>query len=160
VLKHIPIIVAGLLGLALAIAGCSSSIEAEIIAAPAPEAIPQAAAAPPTPTADAAKEPDLAEPQPAAAQVAEFTPPFPERIDVFEPPKQAQSTVRRNDEHGETVELKGFITVDTPRVVLSIDGVVCAIPEGGEKYGVLVRSIQPPTVHLQRGRDRWPATLE
>ena len=79
---------------------------------------------------------------------------------MFEPPKRAQGTVRRDDESGDTVELKGFINVDQPRVVLSIDGVISPIAEGGEKYGVQVISIQPPTVVLQRGRSRWTATLE
>jgi hypothetical protein len=79
---------------------------------------------------------------------------------LFEPPKRAKGTVRRNEELGESVELKGFVNVDRPRVVLSIDGVISSLEEGGEKYGVQVISIQPPTVVLQRGRDRWPATLE
>lgn len=95
-----------------------------------------------------------------SAPIAEFKPPFPERTDMFEAPKRDTSTTRRDDEHGQTVELKGFVNVDTPRVVLSIDGVITAIPEGGESYGVQVISIQPPTVMLQRGRNRWPATLE
>jgi hypothetical protein len=91
---------------------------------------------------------------------AQFSPPFPERVELFEPPKRAQSTVRRDDESGDTVELKGFINVDQPRVVLSIDGTIAPIAEGGEKYGVQVISIQPPSVVLQRGRSRWTATLE
>jgi hypothetical protein len=99
-------------------------------------------------------------PKTAIAAVADFKAPFPERNDMFEPPKRDKSTVRRDDEHGQSVELKGFINVDQPRVVLSIDGVITAIPEGGEKYGVQVISIQPPKVVLQRGRSRWPATLE
>lgn len=103
--------------------------------------------------------PDLANPNVTTAQATEFKPPFAAR-ELFEPPKQAQTAVRRSDEHGQTVELKGFINVDQPRVVLSIDNVIAVIPEGGEKYGVRVRSIQPPTVILERGRNRWPATLE
>jgi hypothetical protein len=94
------------------------------------------------------------------AAVAQFTPPFPDRFELFEPPKGAQGTVRREDQSGETVELKGFVNVDRPRVVLSIDGVISPIHEGGEKYGVQVISIQPPSVVLQRGRSRWTATLE
>jgi hypothetical protein len=92
--------------------------------------------------------------------VAEFKAPFPERNDMFDPPKRDNSSIRRDDEHGQSVELKGFINVGEPRVVLSIDGVITAIPEGGERYGVHVISIQPPNVMLQRGRNRWPATLE
>jgi hypothetical protein len=103
--------------------------------------------------------PDLANPKETKA-VAAFTPPFPDRLDLFEAPKRAQSTVKRDDEHGETVELKGFINVDQPKVVLSIDGVISPVPEGGERYGVHVIAIQPPSVVLQRGRNRWTATLE
>jgi hypothetical protein len=137
---------------------------------PAPAPI---AAIPPTPlasvnlpatpakaTSSGPHTPDLAEPKVRATQVAEFKPPFPERNELFEAPKRAQSTVRRDDEQGQSVELKGFINVDQPRVVLSIDGVISPIPEGGEKYGVQVISIQPPKAVLQRGRSRWTATLE
>src|SRR5687768_12645524 len=62
------------------------------------------------------------EAKPAPAAVAEFTPPFPERLELFEPPKRTQGTLRRQDQSGESVELKGFVNVDRPRVVLSIDG--------------------------------------
>jgi hypothetical protein len=112
------------------------------------------------PDAPEKKTPDLAETDKTSDAASAYTPPFPERLELFQPPMRAQSTARRHDEHGEAVELKGFIYVDEPRVVLSIDGVVSSVPEGGEKYGVQVISIEPPTVVLQRGRDRWPATLE
>jgi hypothetical protein len=104
--------------------------------------------------------PALATDKPEPAAVAQFSPPFPDRIELFEPPKRAQGTIRQDDQNGETVELKGFVNVDRPRVVLSIDGVIAPISEGGEKYGVQVISIQPPSVVLQRGRSRWTATLE
>ena len=107
-----------------------------------------------------AHTPDVADAAETKATPAAFTPPFPDRLELFEPPKRAQSTVRRDDEHGETVELKGFINVDQPRVILSIDGVISPVAEGGEKYGVTVIAIQPPSVVLQRGRNRWTATLE
>jgi hypothetical protein len=100
--------------------------------------------------------------QPAAAELvktAQFAPPFPDRADMFAPPKRAQ-TAGRTDEHGEAIELKGFVNVDGPQVVLAIDGVISPIAEGGEKYGVHVISVHPPSVVLQRGRSRWTATLE
>jgi hypothetical protein len=142
--------------LALILAGCHADSE------PAPKAEPPAMAAEVSkPTAKpATPTPDLANPKVAAAQPAAFTPPFPDRLEIFEPPKRAQNSVKRDDEHGQSVELKGFIDVDQPRVILSIDGVVSPVPEGGEKYGVHVISIQPPSVVLQRGRNRWTATLE
>jgi len=137
--------------------GCSREESApEAAAAVTPPAVSPAAAkaeSKPAPT------PDLANPKEAKA-AANFTPPFPDRLELFEAPKRAQGMVKRDDEHGESVELKGFINVDQPRVVLSIDGVVSPVPEGGEKYGVKVITIQPPSVVLQRGRNRWTATLE
>jgi len=146
--------------LSAAASGCASNDESPP-EEPQSVAISQSTStAAPLPLAKQPHTPDLAEPQAVATGVAAFTPPFPERLDLFEPPKRAQSTVRHDEDHGETVELKGFINVDQPRVVLSIDGVISIVPEGGEKYGVQVRSIEPPNVVLQRGRDRWTATLE
>jgi hypothetical protein len=142
-----------------ALGGCHS---AEVLEPPtkSPAPLSATAATPEKASSTTARTPDLANPKVALAQLVEFKPPFPERNDLFEAPKRAQSTVRRDDEHGQSVELKGFVNVDEPRVVLSIDGVLSPIPEGGEKYGVQVISIQPPKVVLQRGRSRWTATLE
>ena len=150
---------AGLVCLVAGFCGCQSSDEPVVAA----EGIDAASAkAPPTQPISKARGAASAKNKPefAPAAFARFSPPFPDRDTLFEPPKRAQGTVRRNEELGETVELKGFITVNEPRVVLSIDGVISSVPEGGEKYGVQVISIHPPTVVLQRGRDRWPATLE
>jgi hypothetical protein len=148
-----------LIGGCLLASGCGS---AEIpLADPAPVAdanAPLATAPPPAPASEP-RTPELADSTPPAAEVTQFTPPFPERHDMFAV-KQAQGNVRRDDEKGESVELKGFINVDEPRVILSIDGVISPVPEGGEKYGVQVLSITPPSVVLKRGRDRWTAKLE
>jgi hypothetical protein len=149
-----------LLCMGAGIVGCHTDVQPE----PESVAADQGHASTP-PTTSAAQEaasrtPDVANPKETKAVAASFTPPFPDRLELFEPPKRAQGTVRRDDEHGETVELKGFIDVDQPKVVLSIDGVISPVPEGGEKYGVHVISIQPPSVVLQRGRNRWTATLE
>jgi hypothetical protein len=151
-----------LLSLAVII-GCQSAeapSAASTAAKGSPEQAPATTAAPVNANKGAARTPDLANPKVTAAQVTEFKPPFPERTDLFEAPKRSQNTVRSDDEHGQSVELKGFVNVDEPQVVLSIDGVISPIPEGGEKYGVQVISIQPPKAVLQRGRSRWTATLE
>jgi hypothetical protein len=147
--------------LAPALFGCHAESEPEPrVEPPKMAALEQKPEAKPV-TKAAAPTPDLANPKVStAAQPSTFTPPFPDRLELFEPPKRAQTSVKRDDEHGQSVELKGFIDVDQPRVILSIDGVVSPVPEGGEKYGVHVISIQPPSVVLQRGRNRWTATLE
>jgi hypothetical protein len=121
---------------------------------------PVAAAVPAKPANAGLRTPDLADPKAKAVHTVEFKPPFPERSELFEAPKRAQDTIRRDDGQGQTVELKGFVDVGQREVVLSIDGVLSPIPEGGEKYGVHVISIQPPKAVLQRGRNRWTATLE
>jgi hypothetical protein len=121
---------------------------------------PATAAAPAKAATTTPRGPDLADLKSTRPPVAEFKPPFPERTDLFEAPKRDQSTVRRDDEHGQSVELKGFVNVDGPCVILVIDGVMSSVPEGGEKNGVKVISVQPPTAVLQRGRNRWPVTLE
>jgi hypothetical protein len=150
---------------ALCFAGCQSAEEAAV-EEPAATPAPTAATAPEVaPAAPAAGEPTPAAAADAAAAVAKaeeppFTPPFPNRIELFSAPKRAVGTIRKDEEVGATVELKGFINVDGPRVVLLIDGVIAPIPEGGEKYGVQVITIDPPSVVLQRGRSRWTAKLE
>jgi hypothetical protein len=146
-----------------AVVGCRSAEEpaaAPMAVSEKPASAPVVAATAVKPAKAGPRTPDLADPKAKAVHVVEFKPPFPERSDLFEAPKRAQDAVRRDDEHGQTVELKGFVNVDQPEVVLSIDGVLSPVPEGGEKYGVHVISIQPPKVVLQRGRNRWTATLE
>ena len=102
----------------------------------------------------------LPSPDAAATVAASFDPPFPGRTELFAPPRRGPSTMRRDDEHGDTIELKGFVNVNGPQAVLSIDGVLSPIPAGGEKYGVQVISINPPQAVLQRGRNRWTASVE
>src|SRR5690349_2471710 len=108
------------------VVGCQSAEEK----IPAPAAVSANPAPAPVITQTSAKQnsraprqPDLANPKVTSAKVADFKPPFPERTDLFEAPKRA-STVRRDDEHGQTVELKGFVNAGEPSAVLSIDGVL------------------------------------
>ena len=98
----------------IVVAGCQSA-DMPTAAVPPPSAPAAHKAAAPTgaqPAGATARTPDLANPKVAAAPVAEFKPPFPERLDMFEAPKRAQGTVRRDEELGQSVELKGFVNVD------------------------------------------------
>jgi hypothetical protein len=139
----------------LAVAGCSSA------AAP-PEVAKAATESAPAKKATTAKKP--AKPAQSGGLLAtterKFSPPFPQRQDLFQPPKRVATTQQRGESSEELVELKGFVNVGEPRVVLSIDGVVAPLPVGAEKYGVQVISIDPPSVVLQRGRNRWTASLD
>lgn len=132
----------------------SAPVEKSGIAAATPtRAVPQpttpSAAASPAVNAEDAKSP-----------LAEYTPPFPDRVDLFVPPKRQGGARIASGENEDAVELLGFVRVDEPKVVLSINGFITPVAEGANQFGIEVISIQPPTVVLQRGRQRWQATLE
>jgi hypothetical protein len=153
--------------------GCSESIDG--VASPKAEvvtampAIAQAsevvavttASAPPTPVDGdesliASATEDREEAKPA---VAEYQAPFPDRVDLFVPPKR-QGGVRVEGDAGDSVDLLGFIRLDRQQAVLSINGQVTRIAEGASQDGVEVISIHPPNVVLQRGRQRWQDSLD
>lgn len=128
--------------------------------------IPTALVMPSAEKPEAEDSPKVEEPvskpdeQPSSLEVA-FQPPFPDRINLFQAPRRQRSG--RTEAKGQAesaVELLGFVNVDGQRVVLSIDGLVSPLAEGSEHFGIEVISIQPPTVVLQRGRQRWQASLE
>lgn len=104
---------------------------------------------------DAADQPDVAKPA-----LADYKAPFPDRVELFVAPKRQGGARSPGDENQDAVELLGFINVDRSKVVLSINGQVTPAAEGETQLGVEIISIQPPTVVLQRGRQRWSATLE
>jgi hypothetical protein len=93
-------------------------------------------------------------------QQAEYQPPFPDRENLFLAPKRSASSTKAPGSVEQSVELLGFANVEGPRVILSINGNVVPMPEGGKEAGIEVISIQPPAVVLQRDRERWQATLE
>lgn len=90
-----------------------------------------------------------------------FSLPFPDRVNIFQPPRrQGRLVVRTGDQTELSVELLGFVNVNGPRVALAIDGMAMTIAEGETRAGVKVLSIQPPAVILKRGRQRWQASFE
>lgn len=106
-----------------------------------------------------AVEGDLVDTKDESQQVAaEYVPPYPDRVDLFLAPKR-EGMNKIQDDSG-AVELLGFVNVDQHRAVLMINGTVYPIAEGDSRFGIEVISIQPPGVVLQRGRQRWQATLE
>jgi hypothetical protein len=110
----------------------------------------------PTP-ADAAAKPEEEQPEPPTAA---YQAPFPERVDLFVPPKRQGGVVLKEGETEDSVELLGFVRLDRQQVVLSINGQITPMAEGATQNGIEVISIQPPKALLQRGRQRWQASLE
>jgi len=112
-----------------------------------------------SPTAEQlAEAPVVVEEEPVANQ---YELPFPDRINLFEAPKRQGKGIVKLDGQIETaIELLGFVNVDQQQVVLSVDGLVAALAEGSIQDGIEVISIQPPSVVLKRGKQRWQASLE
>lgn len=97
------------------------------------------------------------------AEVSEpvYQPPYPERLELFAPPKQSSRVTKQSSGgSAESVVLLGFANLGTPSAVLSIDNVVRPISEGEQMNGVRVISISPPQAVLQRGRSRWTTSIE
>jgi hypothetical protein len=125
--------------------------EKSVVVTPTEAETAQTVVADAPPAADAPAEESLA---------ADYQPPFPDRVHLFLAPKREGKSSAASDQE-EAVELLGFVNVrDQHKAVLSINGTVYPIAEGDSQFGVEVISIQPPGVVLQRGRQRWQASLE
>ncbi len=82
--------------------------------------------------------------QPVAESVAKPLP-FPHRTNPF------LSPVKGEGGSAESVQLKGFVYVDHPKAILSIDGKTSIVIEDQELRGLKIISITPPLVTLQQG---------
>ncbi len=91
--------------------------------------------------------------------MADYVAPYPERLEMFAPPKMSQTSRQRSDGEG-GVQLMGVVDVGEPRAVLDIEGATTLLAVGSEKYGVKVVAIQQRTVILERGQVRWSAAIE
>lgn len=109
--------------------------------------------------AEQAAQPAPAEEPAAPTPQAAYKPPYPDRRNLFSPPKQL-ARLPRQSETAESVVLLGFAKIDEPSVVLAINGRVTPLSHGQESAGVRVISIDPPRAVLQRGRNRWSASIE
>ncbi len=159
-----------------ALCGCGQSEPVDPVDTTEPVATAQSTAAPiveatepateTTPEAElpatdllAAESLAIDEPIVEESLVEDYQPPFPDRVNLFLAPKREGKSNASNQE--EAVELLGFVNVrNNHKAVLSINGIVYPIAEGESQFGVEVISIQPPGVVLQRGRQRWQASLE
>jgi hypothetical protein len=126
------------------VSGCAENEPA----APPAEAVPAMAEAAPLP-------------ENAAVEIAEeqFTPPYPNRTELFIPPDLSTLAHLPTRSDGPNVVVRGFANVGGPRVVLEIDGKVRILAEGEKFEGMEVVAITPPMVSLQSGGDRWTARL-
>ncbi|MEN0109200.1 MAG: hypothetical protein AAF805_00610 [Planctomycetota bacterium] len=145
--------------------GCGESSTAPITAAnPTPLAAAAAKARAVTEATANAAAPKSAKDAADEAKDAEkiaYTPPFPDREEMFQPPRQAPRAIRsRGGDVTDDVVLMGFANLGQPQVVLAINGMVKPMAGGDELAGVRVISIAPPRAVLQRGRSRWTASIE
>jgi hypothetical protein len=139
-----------LCGWLLLAAGCSE----------APE--PPAARRSPTPAAAApAASGATAAAVPAAPQEvpSDYRPPFPERTELFAPPNAGETVRAARRTVVSDVTLKGIIEFGGRRALVEIGGLVYSLREQEQRSGVKVVSIDHPRVTLERGDQRWTASL-
>ena len=149
-----------------ALCGCGQSEPVDPVEATEPVATMEEASSLSAAAAEPATEPmseaeflTADEPTTEEVLVEDYQPPFPDRVNLFLAPEREGKSTASNQE--EAVELLGFVNVRNNRkAVLSINGIVYPVAEGDSQFGVEVISIQPPGVVLQRGRQRWQASLE
>ncbi len=154
----------GLLSLPLLLAGCGET-DADVDEADAPAGSPAATdATAENPTV--VSEPSVAQsPHPATAVEAPSTDakavelPYPDRQDLFLPPKARTVAADTPDVLDPDVQLKGFANVGRAKALLLIDGSVVALAAGETRGHVQVLSIDPPRVTLQRGDRQWTESL-
>ena len=144
--------------------GCGES-DTTLVESELPEDDLPVVEAPVAPADEDSKEPEpektAEKPDDLEEEQVVFSPPYPDRVSLFRAPKrQGRAFASREGQRESDVELLGFVNVDGQRVVLDIDGIVTPIAEGAKQYGIEVISIQPPSVVLQRGRQRFQATLD
>lgn len=153
------------LAIVLGIGGCSTAEPDEdaVAAAPVEETAADISQVEPSRAESVGVQEELEpdEETPAESVAANFEPPYPQRSNIFEAPQRTgRAMVQNTGEDRSAIELLGFVNVDGPRVVLSIDGLVASIAEGDQQEDIQVISIHPPAVVLQRGRQRWQASLD
>lgn len=113
---------------------------------------------PATATADAAKAP-ATEPTSPPVETAEFEPPYPQRQELFQPPRADESVATQTQPREAEVELKGFAHAGELKALLTIDGQLIAVPVGQVVGDLELISIAPPAVTLRRAGRSWVESL-
>lgn len=143
--------------MALSLAQLSGCQQAELDAVTEADAAPTQPAIEPEPVAQV--EVAAAERQELRQAMADYLAPYPNRVDMFVPPKDGPTSGSSYLAEGD-VQLRGFVDLGEPKVILDIEGATALVAVGGEKYGVKVVSIENQKVVLQRGPTRWTASLD
>ena len=89
--------------------------------------------------------------------LADFKPPFPDRTQLFQPPRNPTGAAK--PEAASPVALRGFVNVNGLKALLSVNGQTSPVQVGEQLAGVDVIAIDPPSITLQRGRIRWTEQL-
>lgn len=104
---------------------------------------------------------DSSQPKSDGIESLAYEPPFPDREDPFQAPlRNSNVNSGQVGNFTDEIQLLGFANVRGQKAILSINGMVVPIGEGGLESGIEVISIQPPAVVLQRNNQRWQTSLE
>ncbi len=95
---------------------------------------------------------------------ADYTPPFPEKIDFFSPPEldEPDVVVPTPGAQGDRgIRVLGFVQLEGEprRVVIEVAGELCIAEAGDEVHGVKIVAVNDPDVTLQRGGRSWSLAL-
>ncbi|MDZ4850296.1 MAG: hypothetical protein SGI77_13510 [Pirellulaceae bacterium] len=154
---NIPIVYSCLVGSLLLIAGCSAEMSEAIVQA-ARNQSQGAIASPRAPKLlDADSESDLVAP-PKLASVVKL--PSPDRTNPFELSGEYQesSTVDVSERKRE-IRILGFIELEAPSVMLSLDGRTQVFKSGDTFDKVTVHEIEPPRARITYDGVTWYASL-
>jgi hypothetical protein len=146
--------------IAIALGGCAHEPDVEFVAQAVANVNPTAPAKETAPGNSEIQLAAAADKPEATEKDAAFEAPFPDRVDLFLPPKREGGPAASQGAGDGSVELVGFVKLDRLRALLSVNGELAPVAEGETQFGIEVISVKPPNVVLQRGRQRWQASLE
>ena len=101
----------------------------------------------------------------------EFVPPFPERIDLFSPPKVVIPVVTKDAEPAEeqtedvapqtppALRLLGFVEVEGLKALLTVEGELQVVTIGDSVSGVEIIAVEAPIVTLKHGDNQFQLNL-
>ncbi len=137
------------LALGLAVPGCG---KAPVAKPAAPASGPETASAKVTPVPTTQTES-------IGIETAEFEPPYPQRLELFQPPRTDEPAAAQAQPRETEVQLKGFAQAGELKALLRIDGQLTALRVGQVVGSLELVSISPPQVTLRRDGRSWVESL-
>jgi hypothetical protein len=95
-----------------------------------------------------------------AVETAEFQPPYPQRQELFKPPRGDEPAAAQAQPRETVIQLKGFAQAGELKAILRIDGHLTALRVGQAVGTLELVSITPPQVTLRQDGRSWVESLK